>query len=283
LGALRTKMLRRIPTDLPPFGALLLGLSLVAFGYTGMFTELALGRPSSTSSVGFLFVPLWGVLASIVGVILGLVVRAIWRRTKGPEAESDTSALLVTLTCAVVAAAGFGAFNVIQYEQEAKPRIRLDDGQLVREFRTDSEKAVRASTTLYDSDDKSEVLSWGTNRSELLVDDDHVVLRDTVSGKDARFSTSALDYTTRVDAVPVLADPGPSLLTIVISGRATGRRAIIAAVDQNYKVVFEEQVERFWQLDNTPVEVRVDPAMGEYVVVGPHAYQSLILKRKPQR
>jgi hypothetical protein len=276
-------MLRRIPTDLPPFGALLLGLSLVAFGYTGMYTELAFGRPSSTASLGFLFIPLWGVLAAILGLVLGLVVRAIWRRAKGPEAESNTSALLVTLACAVVAAAGCGAVNVIQYEQDAKPRIRVDVGQLVREFRADSQKPVRASTTLYDSDDKSEALSWGANRSELLIDDDHVVLRDTISGKDARFSTAALDYVARVDAVPVLAEPGPSLLAIVISGRATGRRAIVAAVDRNYKVIFEEQVERFWQLSDTPVEVRVGPATGEYIVVGPHSHQSLVLKRKPQR
>jgi hypothetical protein len=69
----------------------------------------------------------------------------------------------------------------------------------------------------------------------------------------------------------------------VICGRATGRRAVIAAVDQDYKVIFEEQVERFWQLSDTPVEIRVSSATGEYIVVGPYAYESLILKRKPQR
>jgi len=255
----------------------------VAFGFTGMYTELAFGRPSSTASLDFFFIPFWGVLAGIVGLVLGLIVRAVWRRAKGSEAESHTSALLVTLACAVVAAAGVGAFNVIQYEQAAKPRIRFDAGQLVREFRADLEKPARASTTLYDSDHKSEVLSWGTNRSELLVEDDQVVLRDTMSGKSARFSTSALDYVTRVDAVPALVEPGRSLLAIVICGRATGRRAVIAAVDQDYQVIFEEQVERFWQLSDTPVEIRVGPATGEYIVVGPYSYESLILKRKPQR
>jgi hypothetical protein len=163
-------------------------------------------------------------------------------------------------------------------------RIRVDEGLLVREFRVASEKPIRASTALLDdSDTKTSMLSWGSRRCELFVSDDHVVLRDTISAKDARFSTSALDYVTRVDAVPVLAKQGPSLLAIVISGRATGRRAIIAAVDENYKVIFEEQVERFWQLSDTPVEVRVGPAMDEYVVVGPHSYESLILERKPQR
>jgi hypothetical protein len=277
-------MLRRVPSDLPLFAASLFGLSFMAFGYTAMYTEGAVGRPSSTASLGFLFVPIWGVLVSVAGLVLGFIVRAVWRRAKGSEAESNTSALLAILAFAVVAAAGAGAWNVIQYEQGAKPRIRFDSGLVVREVRADSERAVRTSTTLYDSD-KSAMLSWSSNRSELLVADDQVVLRDTATGKNAQFETGTLDYITRVDAVPLASMLGDSLLAIVICGRATGRRAIVAVIDENYKIVYEEQVERFWELGGTPVEVRVGvgSGMGEYAVVGPASYESLILKPKSQR
>jgi hypothetical protein len=44
----------------------------------------------------------------------------------------------------------------------------------------------------------------------------------------------------------MLAERGPALLAIVISGRATGRRAIVAVADENYQVIFAELVERFW-------------------------------------
>jgi hypothetical protein len=186
------------------------------------------------------------------------------------------------LGCVIVVSAGAGALNVIQYEQEAKPTIRSDSGLLVREFRTDSQAPVRISTILYDSDHKPEGLSWGSNKSELLFGDDRVLLRDTVNGKKVEFRTPALDYITRVDAVPMSRAPGsPPFLAIAISGRATGRRAIIAVIDENYKVVFEEQVQRFWELRDTPIEVRVRPAAtDEYVVVGPRCDKSLILRRK---
>jgi len=279
---MRAQMLRRLPRDLPLFGALLLGLCLTAYGYTAMYTEFAFGRPSSTASLGFLFVPIWGVLAAIVGLVLGFIVRAVWRRAKGPtEAERNTWALLVTLAFAVVGSAGAAALNVVQHEQEARPRIRIDSGLLVREFRPDSEKLVRASTTLYDSDHKTVGVSWGGNKSELLFADDRVVLRDSVSGKSAQFATPALDYITRVDAVPVSATSGPGLLAVVISGRATGRRAVVAVVDENYKVVFEEQVQRFWELKDSPLEIRGRPATSnEYFVVGPRCIESLILRQK---
>jgi hypothetical protein len=276
-------MLRQLPEDLPLFGAFLFGFSFVAFGFAGMFAEIAFGRPSSTSSLGFLFVPIWAALVAVPGLVVGFIVRAVWRRAKG-DAQSRTLALLSILACAVVASAGAGVLTVVRHEQEAKPRIRFDGGLLVRELRADLQIPVRASTALYDSDDDSDhkfaVLPWSNNQSELLIADDSVVLRDSVSGKSAQFRTPALDYITRVDAVPMLAARGPSLLAIVISGRATGRRAIIAVVDENYEVVFEEQVARFWALGDPPIEVRVGPAMDEYAVVGPRSNESLIVRRK---
>lgn len=275
-------MLRRLPRDLPLFGALLLGLSLMAFGYAAMYVDLWIGRPSSTAALGFLFVPIWSVLAAVVGLILGFVARAAWRRARSPtEPERQTWALLVTLGCVVAVSAGAGLLDVIQNEQEAKPHIRFNSGALVREVRADAAKPLRISNALYDLDNKLSQLSWGSNRSELLFEDDRVVLRDTVTGKNVEFRTSALDYINRVDAVPVSIAPGQALLAVAISGRATGRRAVIAVIDENYNVIFEEQVERFWELRDTPIEVRTGTAAAfEYIVFGPRCDRSLILRPK---
>jgi hypothetical protein len=275
-------MLRRLPRDLPLFGALLLGLSLMAFGYAAMYVDLWIGRPSSTAALGFLFVPIWSVLAAVVGLVLGFVARAAWRRARSPtDPERKTWALLVTLGCVVAVSAGAGVLDVIQNEQEARPHVRFNSGVLVREVRADAEKPLRISNALYDLDHKLSQLSWGSNRSELLFGDDRVVLRDTVTGKNVEFRTSALDYINRVDAVPVSIAPDQSLLAVAISGRATGRRAVIAVIDENYNVIFEEQVERFWELRDTPIEVRTGTAAAfEYIVFGPRCDKSLILRTK---
>jgi hypothetical protein len=275
-------MLRQLPKDLPLFGALLFGLSLVAFGYTAMRVELLIGRPSSTAGLGYIFIPIWGALAAIVGLVLGFVARAIWRRASGPVGpEKRTWALIVTLASAIIVSAGAGALDVVRYEQQAKPQIRFDSGLLIREFRPDPERTLRASTVLYDADHKPTALSWGSNRSELLFDGERVVLHDAVSGKNVAFNIPALDYVTRVDAVPMSVTHGHPLLAITISGRATGRRAVIAVIDGDYKVLFEEQVERFWELRDASIEIRIRPAATEeYVVIGPRCDKSLILRRK---
>lgn len=276
------QMLRRLPRDIPLFGALLLGLSFTAFGYASMSTESALGRPSSTASLGVLFVAIWGALAAAVGLVLGFIVRAAWRRTRrstGPEPR--TWALLTILGVAVIGSAGAGALDVIQYEKEARPRVRLDSGLLLREFRSDSANPVRASIVLYDAEHTSGAVTWGGNRSAVQFGNDRVVVRDTVTGRHVDFGISTLDYVTRVDAVPVSTTHGRTLLAVVMSGRATGRLAIVAVIDENYTVVFEEQVRRCWALGDTPLEVRVRPAAAdEYIVVGPRCAESLVLRRK---
>lgn len=133
-------MLRRVPKDLPLFGALLLGLSLLAFGYTGFYVDGQFGRLSSTSSLALLFIPIWGALAATIGLIVGFIVRAIWRRAKEhPDQQRRTWVLVGILSGAVVLSAGAGALDVVWYEHQAKPKIRLDTGDITRELRADSE------------------------------------------------------------------------------------------------------------------------------------------------
>ena len=66
-------------------------------------------------------------VVGVVGLVLGFSVRAVWRSVAGTE-EPDrrTWVLLATLACAIVAGAAVGAISVIQYEQEAKPGVRVD-------------------------------------------------------------------------------------------------------------------------------------------------------------
>ena len=76
---------------------------------------------------------------------------------------------------------------------------------------------------------------------------------------------------------PVGAAPPPADLDSLMYGR----RAVVAVIDENYNVIFEEQVERFWELRDTPIEVRAGTAAAfEYIVFGPRCDKSLILRRK---
>ena len=272
-------MLRRVPQDLPVFGALAIGLSLAAFGLTAYFVEGAIGRPSSTSSLALIFIPIWAILGALLGFALGLIGRAIWLRVRVPaEPPRRTWWLPVALGGLVAVSTGTGALGVIKAEQEARPRVRTDVGALSREFRADSQTLIRDSIPLLSQDNNTKSIAWGRNTSEVLVDDGSVLIRDTANGKSIEVATGALDYIRRVDAAHLVEKLGGSpMLAVTISGRATGRRAVIVVIDEDYRRLFEEQVIRFWELSQTPIEVRSDQGH-EYIVVGPGCDRSLVLK-----
>ena len=93
-------------------------------------------------------------------------------------------------------------------------------------------------------------------------------------------STTALDYITRIHATQFYRPGGGDpLLAVVISGRATGRRAVVLVVSSDYKVFLEQRLYRFWELDAIPVKIRSDPSIrAEIVVVGPGCEKSLVLR-----
>lgn len=274
-------MLTRVPRDIPLFLALAAGLGLAVFG----FTELHLtARLSSTSGLAYLFIPFWSFVAAGAAFVLGLVVRAAWKRLF-PKQQSQTRnwwALPSLLAFILVGASSLGTFSAIEAEKAAQPAVLVDKGKLDRVFAPNAENRIREGKLLYTYDQTPEQIIWGSNASELVLADYQVELRDRASSRKAVVSTAALDYITQVHAVPVAlaqyAQPG---LAVVIAGRATDRRAVVLVLAPDYEVLLEERLDRFWELRSAAIEVRADQvSKGEAIVVGPGCEKSLVIRSR---
>ena len=273
-------MLRRIPKDLPLFGALVLGGGILAYGFTGIGVELAIGRPSSTSGLAVVFIPFWSMLAALVGFVIGLGLRGLWPASNtATEPPPKPTWMLVIILLGVIGAAGaLGATTASQFEAQADPKILLDAGILNREIGAHSGRALRTGSRVYRFGEQPGSITWGTRSSTFAVYNDRVEVGDTKTSKLFTASTAALDYVTRIDAALLNAPSGSEFLALVISGRATGRRALVVVLNSTYEPVFEERVERFWQLDDNALEIRVrEPDEAESVVIGPTCDESLVL------
>ena len=275
-------LLTRIPKDIPVAAALASGLGLLAFGFTALFMD---PRPSSTAGLGLLFIPIWSLGAGAVGYALGLAVRALWNRV-APIATGTRAQRWVLpglLVLAVSGASLFGWWEVIEAEVAAKPAVVLDSGTLDRQFVPNSDALVRSPMELYKYDRSPQTISWGRNNSEVAIGNYEVRIRDTKMPKrEVVISTAALDYITKIDAVPLFSKAeNEPLLAVVISGRATGRRAVVLVIGPDYSALLEERLYRFWQLDQTALEIRKEQLTGsENIVVGPGCEKSLVIRRK---
>lgn len=183
-------MLTHIPKDIPVFFALAAGLGLATFG----FTELnSTARPSSTSALAYVFLPIWSLVFAGLAFAVGVGMRAAWW--------------------------------------------------------------------------------WFFPETQL---------RDRASSHQVVVSITALNYITSVHAVPVtLAQHAQPGLAVIMTGRATGGRALLIVLGPDYEVLLEERLVRFWDLESLPLEVRTDLTSGdEAIVVGPGCAESFGLRSR---
>ena len=165
--------------------------------------------------------------------------------------------------------AGFvGVCAVPLFESGAKPRIIINKGLLQNVPVPSKGTSVNKATRLYESAATLHALEWGNNKTETIISGVHVTLRDQRSEAKFEISAKGLDYVTSVDAVPLTStkDVNP-FLVVVITGRATGHRALIIVLSSSYEVIYSERLDRDWPIDVKPLEVLYDPDIASEVGV----------------
>ncbi len=275
-------MLKRFPDDLPLFGALLASLGYLAFGYSAVYATLHFGRPYSLIGLAMYFIPVWAGMYGIAGGLSGLLVRKLLARN--PKFVADRFSLSrrwmpLALIGGICVGCVLGALTVLVNERRARPALLVDDGSIRQRLGGGDDRWVRSALPVFDGKTASASTVWGTNDSMILFYDRVVQFSDRFRARYADLDISGLDYITRIDAAPLIVDgPDKPWLVVVASGRATGRRAIIAVLAPDYGVAYQRRVERFWGLSPPPLEIRSDRTTGrEIAVIGRGREQSLVL------
>lgn len=277
-------MLSRFPNDLPIFGGVACALGFLAFGYTALYVEMHFGRPSSTSGLGYLFVPIWALIYGGLGFAAGALIRFIWRRTHPSEDGAiRTRGLQLSLIGVILLASVYGAAGVFVNETQSRPAIVIDSGIVCHSIAVNSDLVVRGATQVFGRDEIPQPVSWGRNDSAVLIDGLHVQFNDRRRSPFVDLDATGLDYLNRIHVAPLFVrGKVEPFLVVVIAGRATGRRALVTVLSPEYQIVFQQRVERFWELASPSLEIRRDAADGEEIAdVGPDCAESLILK--PQK
>ena len=276
-------MLKRVPDDLPLFGALAGGFGFLAFGFTGMFVEVIAGRPSSTASLGIIFMPIWAALFGFAGVLLGTLAQTIWRRLKpnSPEAITKGSGLRLTLLAVIIGSSLWGVASVFIYEAGSKPTVMSDSGDVSVNTAANADTAVRKSIQLYGGPQSPQkIITWGQNETQAVVGGLDIRLNDRNRSVGLNLKGSGLDYITYIHAASLtLSKYQNPFLVVVITGRATGHRALVVVIDGDYRVLYQSRIERFWP--NDPLEIRrAANTTEELAVIGPTCDEPIVLRKR---
>lgn len=274
-------MFHYFPKQLPWFVALIFGIIPISYIWSGLFFEISFGRPSSTSGVGFIVALIYSLILSFVGYLIGKLIKAIWIKLKifEPAPVSAKFSSLFILILLIIIPVYFSITRTANYIKKTEPAILADSGILKYLIKTQSAQKIRDSTLLYDNINRIfNTIKWNNNESKILESEGGCSIKDSVTGKTLSLPITGLDYITNIYGSQFDSKhKNNSLLALVISGRATGRRSIFLIISSDYKILYSERFDRSWKLQDNPLAVFLDKETEIGVIGSGESSRSFIL------
>ena len=259
----------KLSDALPAFTGFTLASAVVAFVATGLVATARFGRPSSTDALAIPFGAVFAVVAGLVGCAVGFLALGVMRLFHLREPEpAKLGAWLVGIYVVVVLAAAGSAFGlVLTGERTAAPRVLADAGQVRTVPLPVAGAPARKVALLYSLPfpEQPSHVELDSLAPTVSVAGDRVIVRERRSGAVRSIAAPGLDYVAEVHGSVLHDSRGRRYLVLVISGRATGHRALFVVLTPGLDVLYEERLVLPWR--DTPLEIRHDPALGTEVAV----------------
>jgi hypothetical protein len=260
---------RLSPRGLPLFCGLVPVIWCVTYGLTLLIVGSHLGRQSSTAGIPAVFSIMAALPLSLLGFLIGRVIALPLKHVKSARVArfSRWCALPVLIAVAVAASLQAGV-PLYAAERAATPRILVNAANLQKRKDDPATLAAAQATRVYDS--------LGKINLPALLDGDRVQLTDRGDELELRFEQGAplriplpgIDYINFVDAIALKpVRDGSATLALLITGRATGQRDLLAVVSQVGELVYLELLERQWDFRTVSLAAAPSPT-GDLIIVG---------------
>ena len=241
---------KEFPANLPRILAGFIGLNFGTFLMTALFAEILIGRPSSTSVIGFGFIPIYTLILMVFCYGAGFLIRLVLGRFVSVRVLSDKASRVLlltfigTLSISFISAWGFAVWE--EYQQ--RPQVIFDTGQ-VKQVGHLSPKVEKIEGTLvlsiYEEDqEKIQPLVWNGKEVKFSHSGNVIKIEKTNGGELVPVDLKKYPYISRVFAVPVKLDGiDNQALGVVARLRPTSGRAMFLVYDPEGKLIYQELLE----------------------------------------
>lgn len=246
---------------LPQAIALVFGTAALAAGLAGIAADTFIGRPSSTSGIGVVVIFPLVLFAAIIGFALGHML-GVWLRRRGlvPQVRMRPYRVILGLVLLAVTAIGatLGARPVIRHERMHTPRVIAGAGSFSRDAGAPDGCVPHPATLVCSISEQMSSGSLAWNGREIAIGctrEGRISVSDQTSGQVASIDLSEFEYVRDVFAAPMRQAEGREGLALLATLRATGRRHMLAMLDADGRVVYQELLEGQRQGDSVPLSV----------------------------
>jgi hypothetical protein len=263
---------------LPDFCALVPVVWCLSYAITMLVVGAGIGRQSSTFAIGPFLAIIGAPFLAAAGLVLGKLLTIMLRARVPPRLTriAKWSAPLVLVAAAVLASRHASA-PLYAAEGAARPRVLVNIAQINKSSGGHTAGALQPATRVRDHLGKLyRPLQWDGRSVKLTNAADTLELHFAPAGPSIRIPLPGIDYINYVDAIPLRQGAaGRPVLALLITGRATGRRDLIAMVSPAGELLYLELLDRFWDFRQVPLAI-APTATGDLVLVGSEPQHLLI-------
>ncbi|PKM99149.1 MAG: hypothetical protein CVU78_07785 [Elusimicrobia bacterium HGW-Elusimicrobia-2] len=278
----------QFPKNIPRIFSTFIAANFGVYWMTILIIDELIGRPSSTSILGFFFIPLWTFIFAGLCVWVGRLIRFIVGKFIHERTIEKESLRIINIIFALTVGVSFlaGLGRVIWHEHLQKPQIIYDAGVISKEalsdFRRKEYSPAKFVFTIYKKDKgKTEGFEWNGEKLNLDVSRPHInILR-----KDGSLMISAdlskYDYIGRIHAAAFGAiNKKQKCLALLVYLRATSDRSMLLIYDFNGALIFQELLNRRCGWKTGGMQVGVDESKCEYLFLNVDSPAAYFIKRE---
>ena len=260
------------------FLALVPVVGCISYGITMLAVGASVGRQSST----FVVAPFLVMLAAPFLGAMGWVVGRLAARILGPlTPDRWYRALKWCYPLLLVVIAGTASWQASQpifaAERDARPRVIVNTvGLQLQDVRPAGELIQRAARVYDYLGNVNLAIPWGESRVHFATTGSSLQVTFTSSGSELQVPLPGIDYVIYVDAISLtMGNDAQPVLAMLITGRATGRRDLLAVASDSGQLLYLELLDRTWDFRFVPLAI-AQSGTGDLILVGQESQQILV-------
>lgn len=244
----------KFPANIPHIFASFVSAIFISYSGTSLILEMFTGRPSSTSSIGIVLIPIITLILFLVCFVVGSLVSNLIEKYLGERVVSAKTirTIYILFVVTVLASSVAGGVSFKRYEDSQKPRVISNSTTVekIRDVNYQKSNQVEAKLLLTVFDDEKNRLStmiWHDIplRFHLERNTNSLALLDNKGKQLTLIDLSGFDYITRVYAVPLIVDKtNRKGLAVLVHLRITSWRSVLLIYNAEMALIYKELLNR---------------------------------------
>ncbi len=240
----------RTSRALPVCFAIAFALGTSGFFLAEYYTEMAIGSPSSTSALVFVFLLPYAVISGLVGAVIGYLITEVYPFCGfKPLSKLRSIGLLFLISSAIVCAPTFLGFIITKFFiNHTRPRVLFTNG-IIYQKAGNPNPLINKESLLLNDKSLPDTLIWNNKKISITFSDRSIKIRHPGRNLIAKESLWTYEYISEVQAIEGKLFPEQeNYLAILADLRATSHRAMLYIYSPKAELVYQEMLESYGQI-----------------------------------